>query len=53
MASSPLSSVRERLRHFWLSRTPPQVFVGSFLLLIAMGTLGLMTLPGLYTGAGL
>jgi trk system potassium uptake protein TrkH len=53
MASPPLSSARERLRHFWLSRTPPQVFVGSFLLLIAMGTLGLMTLPGLYTGPGL
>lgn len=30
--------------------TPPQIFVGSFLLLIALGTLGLMFLPGLYQG---
>lgn len=30
--------------------TPPQLFVGSFLLLIALGTLGLRFLPGLYTG---
>lgn len=33
--------------------TPPQLFVGSFLLLIAAGTLGLRWLPGLYTGAPL
>jgi len=40
-------------RAFWLNRTPPQVFVGSFGLLIALGTLGFLTLPGLYTGDGL
>ncbi len=30
--------------------TPPQLFVGSFLLLIVFGTLGLRLLPGLYLG---
>ncbi|HET7274756.1 MAG TPA: TrkH family potassium uptake protein [Longimicrobiaceae bacterium] len=30
--------------------SPPQLFVGSFLLLILLGTVGLKTLPGLYTG---
>lgn len=41
------------LWNFWRSLTPPQLFVSSFLLLIGVGTLGLMTLPGLYTGPGL
>ena len=41
--------VRPRARR--LARlTPPQLFVGSFLSLIAFGTVGLKTLPGLYTG---
>jgi trk system potassium uptake protein TrkH len=30
--------------------TPPQLFVGSFALLICLGTLGLRFLPGLYVG---
>jgi len=30
--------------------TPPRLLAGSFLLLIAAGTLGLRTLPGLYSG---
>ena len=30
--------------------TPPQLFAGSFLLLILLGTLGFLLLPGLYTG---
>lgn len=34
-------------RDWW---TPPRLFVGSFLLLIFLGTLGLKELPGLYTG---
>lgn len=38
---------------WWRSLTPPQVFVGSFLLLIIFGTLGLRLLPGLYVGDGL
>ncbi|HSJ23529.1 MAG TPA: potassium transporter TrkG [Longimicrobiales bacterium] len=38
---------------WWRRITPPQLFVGSFLGLIAFGTLGLMTIPGLYTGPGL
>lgn len=32
----------------WL--TPPRLFVGSFAILILVGTLGLLFLPGLYTG---
>jgi trk system potassium uptake protein TrkH len=35
---------------FWRQLTPPQLFVASFLALIVIGTIGLMTLPGLYTG---
>ena len=40
----------QRQRSFWERLTPAQLFVGSFLLLIGLGTLGLKTLPGLYTG---
>jgi trk system potassium uptake protein TrkH len=43
--------VRRRLRTgLWHRLTPPQLFVGSFLVLVALGTLGLRMLPGLYTG---
>jgi trk system potassium uptake protein len=34
----------------WRRLSAPQLFAGSFLLLIAAGTLGLRFLPGLYTG---
>jgi trk/ktr system potassium uptake protein len=34
----------------WRRLSPPQLFVGSFLLLITFGTVGLKLLPGLYTG---
>ncbi len=37
----------------WARLTPPQLFVGFFLALVAVGTLGLRFLPGLYTGPGL
>jgi trk system potassium uptake protein TrkH len=37
----------------WRRLTPAQLFVASFLLLILLGTLGLKTIPGLYTGAPL
>lgn len=47
------TAIRQRLRVFWINRTPPEIFVGSFLLLVAFGTVGLLTLPGLYTGAPL
>jgi trk system potassium uptake protein len=40
---------RRRLQ-WWRSITAPQLFVGSFLLLILFGTLGLRWLPGLYAG---
>ena len=40
-------------RRIWLAFTPPQLFIGSFLLLILGGTVGFMALPGLYTGARL
>jgi trk system potassium uptake protein TrkH len=35
---------------FWRRLTPPQLLLGSFALLILLGTLGLKFLPGLYTG---
>jgi trk system potassium uptake protein TrkH len=37
----------------WRLLTAPQLFVGSFLVLVVIGTLGLRLLPGLYTGARL
>jgi len=36
--------------NLWRNVSPPQLFVGSFLLLIVLGTLGLMWLPGLHVG---
>ncbi|MBW3571679.1 MAG: potassium transporter TrkH [Gemmatimonadetes bacterium] len=39
-----------RRRRPWQNVSGPQLLVGSFLLLIALGTVGLRTLPGLYTG---
>lgn len=33
--------------------TPPRLLLGSFLALVLVGTVGLKTLPGLYTGPGL
>jgi len=38
---------------FWRSVSPPQLFVGSFLLLIMIGTLGLKIIPGLHVGESL
>ena len=35
---------------WWRRISPPQLFVGSFLFLIAFGTLGFRILPGLHTG---
>jgi trk system potassium uptake protein len=37
-------------RSLWQQITPPQLFVGSFALLILIGTVGFQVLPGLYTG---
>lgn len=37
----------------WRKLTPSQLFVGSFLLLILIGTLGLRLLPGLHRGEAL
>jgi len=51
--SSALLVKQSRRESFWRRLSPPQLFVGSFLLLILLGTLGLKTLPGLYTGAPL
>lgn len=45
------SAPRPRRRLSWRQLlTAPQLFGGSFLLLIVAGTLGFMFLPGLYTG---
>lgn len=38
-----------RQRSLWRRLTAPQLFAGSFLALIAVGTLGLKFLPGIYT----
>ncbi|MEW5931503.1 MAG: potassium transporter TrkG [Gemmatimonadota bacterium] len=38
-----------RAPSLWRRLTAPQLFAGSFLLLVLAGTLGLKTLPGLYT----
>ena len=48
-----MSELRGRVESFWNTLTPSQVFVGSFLTLIVLGTVGLQTLPGLFTGPGL
>ena len=37
----------------WKQLTPPQLFVGSFALLVVLGTVGFQVLPGLYTGVPL
>jgi trk/ktr system potassium uptake protein len=37
-----------RAPSLWRRLTPPQIFVGSFALLILLGTVGLETIPGLY-----
>jgi trk system potassium uptake protein TrkH len=39
-----------RRRSLWRRLSAPQVFAGSFLLLIAVGTIGLKAIPGLYVG---
>ncbi len=41
---------RSFLRSWWRALSPSQLFVGSFLLLVTLGTIGFMVLPGLYTG---
>ena len=45
--------IPRRRSTFWRELTPPQLFVGSFLVLVVLGTLGLKLLPGLYTGPAL
>ncbi|PSQ84053.1 MAG: potassium transporter TrkH [Bacteroidetes bacterium QS_7_67_15] len=49
---------RRRNRHSYVGRawralSPPQLFAGSFLTLILLGTVGFKTLPGLYAGPAL
>ncbi len=41
---------RRRRSSLWRQLSAPQLFVGSFLFLVLLGTIGLKTLPGLYTG---
>jgi trk system potassium uptake protein TrkH len=48
--SAPWEITQGRRMNWWRHTTPPQLFAGSFLLLIVLGTLGLRWLPGLYTG---
>lgn len=35
---------------WWRRLTPPQLFVGSFALLIVLGTIGMQLIPGLFAG---
>jgi trk system potassium uptake protein len=42
--------VRRRNESLWDRLRPPQLFVGSFAVLVLLGTLGFKLLPGLYTG---
>lgn len=49
----PLRDAARRRVSFWKALTAPQLFVGSFAVLVLLGTLGLKALPGLYTGAPL
>ncbi len=48
-----LAAMRRTRRPFWQRFTAPQLFVGSFLALIALGTIGFEVLPGLYKAEGL
>lgn len=47
---SEADPVLRRWEPMWRQLSPPQLFVGSFLVLVLLGTLGLKALPGLYTG---
>lgn len=47
---SLLSRIRQHVWSWWRSLKPPQLFVGAFLTLILVGTVGFMVLPGLYAG---
>lgn len=40
----------ERIGRLWRNTSAPTLFVGSFAILIAIGTAGLLWLPGLYVG---
>lgn len=44
-----VAATRQRLL-FWQRLNPAQLFVGSFAMLIVLGTIGLKLLPGIYTG---
>ena len=50
MGADRRSASERRGESLWRKLSPPQLFVGSFALLVGLGTLGLMLLPGLYTG---
>lgn len=54
MRSFPLRAFLDRIRQtawlWWRTLSPSQIFVGAFLTLILGGTVGFMTLPGLYAG---
>ena len=47
---NPWIGQTERRRSVWRRLTPPQLFVASFLALVAVGTLGLRLLPGIHSG---
>ena len=49
-SESLLARTQHRIWSFWRSIRPAQLFVGSFLALILLGTVGFKVLPGLYAG---
>ncbi|MGE3801528.1 MAG: TrkH family potassium uptake protein [Candidatus Kapaibacterium sp.] len=46
-------NIIQGLSTLWGRLRPAQLFVGSFVVLVLVGMLGFMVLPGLYTGEGL
>ncbi|HJU65521.1 MAG TPA: potassium transporter TrkG [Gemmatimonadaceae bacterium] len=50
---NPWWEERPQRPSFWRQLTPAQLFAASFLALIVFGSVGLKTLPGLYTGPSL
>ncbi|MDQ3368718.1 MAG: potassium transporter Trk [Myxococcota bacterium] len=48
---APGLPLRQRWRRWWHRLSPPALFLWSFVVLIVVGTVGLVTLPGLQTGA--
>src|SRR5688500_14654660 len=51
-SSAPIAAVPvwDRWVRWWRRRSPPALFLASFVVLVAIGTIGLLTIPGLQRG---